>query len=136
MRSLIRWRLLLFLIPSLIAATLLCATFGIAGRSWYSHPTTFVPAVAGVLLAVFAQRNDQLMVLCVTLIVAWTATALLSAVSAGAFLQSYNGEPETGYGYQIVRHTLWTALVGGAAGVGLLLLVAKVVRPASSGEAA
>jgi len=136
MKSLIRWRLLLLLVPSLLAATLLSATFGIAGRSWYSHPTTLVPAIAGVLLAVFAQRNNQVMALSVTLLVAWTATALLSAVSAGAFVQSYNGDLETGYGYQIVRHTLWTALVGGAAGVGLLLLVAKVVRPVASKEAA
>jgi FtsH-binding integral membrane protein len=136
MRSVIRWRLLLLLIPSLIAAILLCATFGLGGRSWYSHPTTIVPAVAGVLLAVFAQRSNKLMALSVTLLVAWTATALLSAVSAGALVQSYNGEPETGYGYQIVRHALWAALVGGAAGVGLLLLVAKAVRPVSSREAA
>jgi len=132
MRPSVRWLILVAFAIGLAVCALLLEGTGFTGHTWYSRPTTILPAVAGAILGMrleIAQWKVLFPKRVIALLLTWGIATLVLVAASMLFASLYDVALDGPRLLSFVRMALYIFVIGAAAaitGLGLITVVRSV----------
>ena len=129
MRPSVPWLVLVAFAIGLAVGALLLEGTGFTGHTWYSRPTTILPAVAGAILGMrleIAQWKALFPSRVMTLLLTWGIATLVIVAASMLFASLYDIVLDGPQLLSFVRMALYIFVIGAAAAIIALALITVV----------